>query len=97
MLELEDHYSVLGIGPAASAEEVRRAYRKLVLDYHPDRLQRLPKATLKIAEEQVKQINWAYEVLGNAERRRRYNSLWRTNYSLPKPLVDPASINWSDV
>ena len=63
-----DYYEVLGVGRDASAEEIKRAYRKLAVRFHPDRN---PDDTS--AEEQFKQASEAYSVLGDAEKRSRYD------------------------
>jgi len=62
-----DHYKTLGVDKKASAEEIKRAYRKLARQYHPD--------TNKDsgAEERFKQISEAYDVLGDPEKRKRYD------------------------
>ena len=66
----EDFYGVLGLRPDASAEEIKKIYRELALRYHPDRNGGDPER-----EERLKEINQAYHVLGNEERRRRYDLL----------------------
>jgi curved DNA-binding protein CbpA len=59
-----DHYSVLGIAPGSSAEEIKRAYRKLVFRYHPDRNPGNDEAAVKF-----KQVLDAYTVLSDAAKR----------------------------
>ena len=56
---MTDPYTVLGVKPDASDEEVKRAYRELARKYHPDNYQNNPLADL--AEEKMKEINEAYE------------------------------------
>ena len=58
---MSDPYSVLGVKPDASDEEVKRAYRELARKYHPDNYQNNPLADL--AEEKMKEINEAYEAI----------------------------------
>lgn len=65
-----DYYATLEVTPQASDEEIKRAYRKLALKYHPDRNQRN-----KQAEEKIREINAAYEVLGDPETRKSYERL----------------------
>lgn len=64
-------YQVLGVASSASADEIKSAYRELVKRYHPDLL--TTAAAKDKATEKLRQINAAYAVLGNAERRRRYD------------------------
>jgi len=63
----QDHYEVLGVERGASADEVKKAYRKLALKYHPDRSQEPD------AEARFKLINEAYAVLSDPEKRQRYD------------------------
>ncbi|MDO8270109.1 MAG: DnaJ domain-containing protein [Candidatus Levybacteria bacterium] len=62
-----DYYAVLGVAKTATAEELKKAYRKLAVQYHPD------KNKSKEAEEKFKEINQAYEVLGNEQKRKQYD------------------------
>lgn len=63
-----DYYDVLGVSKGASAEEMKKAYRKLALKYHPDK-----NPDDKDAEEKFKEAAEAYEVLSNPEKRSRYD------------------------
>jgi molecular chaperone DnaJ len=65
-----DYYEVLGVARDAAGDDVKRAFKKLALKYHPDRN---PESRAE-AEEQFKEIAEAYEVLGDAEQRRRYDA-----------------------
>ena len=63
-----DYYDVLGLDRQADEKEIKKAYRKMAMKYHPDRNQGDPEA-----EERFKEINEAYEILGNSEKRKRYD------------------------
>ena len=64
-----DYYEVLGVIKSASADEIKKAYRKLALKYHPDR-----NKGDKKAEDKFKKINEAYQVLGDSEKRTQYDT-----------------------
>ena len=70
---LKDYYSILGVNKDASAEDIKKAFRRLALLHHPDRN---PKS-IKEAEAKFKEINEAYEVLSDDDKRWRYDSLTR--------------------
>lgn len=67
MADNKDYYEILGVSKTASADEIKRAYRKLALEFHPDRNK------TKEAEEKFKEVTKAYEVLGDAQKRQAYD------------------------
>src|SRR5204863_2973267 len=69
-VEFKDYYKSLGVERTASEEEIRKAFRKLARQYHPDVAKEK-----KSAEEKFKEINEAYEVLGDPEKRKQYDEL----------------------
>ncbi len=70
IMEYKDYYKILGVNKSARPDEIKKAYRKLALQYHPDK-----NPNNKAAEERFKAVSEAYEVLGNAEKRRKYDEL----------------------
>src|ERR687892_2561393 len=68
----KDYYRVLGVSDTASQKDIRSAYRKLSRQYHPD-----ANPGDKAAEERFKEVSAAYDVLGDAERRKEYDEVRR--------------------
>jgi curved DNA-binding protein len=74
-MDFKDYYSTLGVSKSASQDEIKKAYRKLALKYHPDRTK-----GDKALEQKFKEINEANEVLSDPEKRKKYDQLgknWR--------------------
>lgn len=69
-VKFKDYYEVLGVARTASADEIKKAFRKLAREYHPDVAK-----TKKGAEEKFKEINEAYEVLSDPDKRKKYDEL----------------------
>lgn len=89
-MDYKDYYKILGVDRNASDEEIKRAYRKLALKYHPDR-----NPGDKSAEERFKEINEAYQVLGDPAKRARYDQLGES-YTRWQQSGAPGSFNWSE-
>jgi molecular chaperone DnaJ len=70
MAQTKDYYSVLGVPASASQDEVKKQYRKLAAKHHPDKNPNDPKAA-----ERFKEISEAYQVLGDAEKRKQYDTM----------------------
>ena len=64
----EDYYKLLGVEKDASSEEIKSAYRKMALKYHPDR-----NPDDKVAEERFREMSEAYEVLSDAQKKSAYD------------------------
>src|ERR671938_1563623 len=70
MAQSKDFYAVLGVSASASQDEIKKQYRKLAAKHHPDKNQNDPKAA-----ERFKEISEAYQVLGDAEKRKQYDQM----------------------
>lgn len=90
-MEYKDYYKVLGVDRKASEGEIKRAYRKLALKYHPDRNPNDQKA-----EEKFKEINEAYQVLSDPEKRSRYDQLGDSYTSWQQRGGTSGGFNWED-
>jgi curved DNA-binding protein len=82
-VQFRDYYETLGVSKTATDEEIRSAFRKLARKYHPDVAK-----DKKAAEEKFKQINEAYEVLGDPEKRKKYDELG-ANWNQPSGFQPP--------
>ena len=71
---MKDYYKILGVSKTASADELKGAFRKLAMKYHPDRQQGKSDAEKKEAEEKFKEINEAYDVLSDPQKREQYDN-----------------------
>ncbi len=88
-MEYKDYYKSLGVSRGASADEIRSAYRKLAMQYHPDR-----NPGDKTAEDRFKEINEAYQVLSDSQKRARYDQLGES-YSRWQRTGAPGGFDWS--
>lgn len=70
----KDYYDILGVSKSSSAEEIKKAYRKLALKYHPDRNGKDDKE----AEKKFKEVNEAYQVLSDPQKKSQYDQFGRT-------------------
>jgi curved DNA-binding protein len=88
-MEYRDYYQTLGVARTASDAEIKKAYRKLAMKFHPDR-----NRGKKEAEEKFKEINEAYEVLSDPQKRARYDKLGSA-YQDWQSTGTPGGFDWS--
>lgn len=88
-MEYKDYYKTLGVARNASEDEIKRAYRKLALKYHPDR-----NPNDSQAEEKFKEINEAYQVLSDPQKRSRYDQLGESYNNWQRQGGRPGAFNW---
>jgi curved DNA-binding protein len=89
-MDYKDYYEVLGVDRQATEADIKRAYRKLARKCHPD-----VNPGDKAAEERFKLINEAYEVLSDAERRRKYDQLGSSYSEWQRRGGAPGGFDWS--
>jgi len=87
-MEYRDYYKILGVPRGAGADDIRSAYRKLAKQYHPDR-----NPGDKQAEDHFKEINEAYQVLSDPQKRSRYDQLGES-YSQWQQNGAPGNFDW---
>lgn len=89
-MEYKDYYQLLGVAKTASADEIKKSYRKLAVKYHPDK-----NPGDKKAEEKFKEISEAYDVLGDAEKRKKYDELGENWNQYRQSGGDPGGFDFS--
>ncbi|MCC6297830.1 MAG: DnaJ domain-containing protein [Anaerolineales bacterium] len=88
-MEYKDYYKILGVDRKASEDEIRKAYRKLAKQHHPDY-----NPNNKQAEDRFKEINEAYEVLGDSKKRSTYDRLGSDYSQWQRRGGTPGDFNW---
>jgi curved DNA-binding protein len=89
-MKYKDYYQILGVDRNASEKEIKRAYRRLARQFHPD-----VNPDDKQAEEKFKEINEAHEVLGDPEKRAKYDQLGANYQQWQRTGRDPGDFDWS--
>jgi len=91
-MDYKDYYKILGVGEKATKEDIKKAYRKLAMKYHPDK-----NPGDKQAEERFKEINEANEVLSDTEKRAKYDQLSSSYASWQQAGGQPGAFRWEDL
>lgn len=89
-MNVKDYYKTLGVDKNASQDEIKKAYRKLARQYHPDANQ-----GDKAAEDRFKEVNEAYEVLSDPQKREKYNQFGAEWEQYERMGGQPGGFNWS--
>jgi curved DNA-binding protein len=89
-MKYENYYKILGVDRDASEKDIKRAYRRLARQFHPD-----VNPGDKQAEEKFKKINEAYEVLSDSEKRTKYDRLGASWQQWQRTGQDPSQFDWS--
>jgi len=91
-MDYKDYYKILGVGEKATSDEIKKAYRKLAMKYHPDR-----NPGNKASESHFKEINEANDVLSDPQKRAKYDELSNSYNSWQRAGGTPGSFRWEDV
>src|SRR5256714_4251398 len=87
-----DYYEILGVGRQASPEDLKRAFRKIAMDSHPDR-----NPDDAVAHERFKEASEAYTVLSDPDRRRSYDLFGHAAVGAGGPAVDFSDMPFADI
>jgi len=90
-MDFKDYYEILGVSPNADEKTIKKTYRKLARQYHPDL-----NPEDKEAEEKFKNINEAYQALSNAEQRKKYDELRAQYQRWQQSGGQPRDFNWQN-
>jgi curved DNA-binding protein len=90
-MDYKDYYKILGVDRKASADDIRKAYRKLAMQHHPDK-----NPGDKKAEDKFKEINEAYQVLSDDQKRSRYDQLGSAYSNFRTSGGRPGDFQWDD-
>jgi curved DNA-binding protein len=88
-MKYKDYYKILGVDRSADQKEIRKAYRRLARQYHPDL-----NPGDRSAQERFKEINEAYEVLSDPQKRQKYDQLGTSWRQWQRMGVDPSGFDW---
>jgi len=91
IMDYKDYYKILGVERKASADDIRKAYRKLAMQHHPDK-----NPGDKKAEDKFKEINEAYQVLSDEQKRARYDQLGSAYSDFRTGGGRPGDFKWDD-
>ena len=89
-MDFKDYYSTLGVSKSASQDEIKKAYRKLAMKYHPDKTKGDAEA-----EKKFKEVNEANEVLSDPEKRKKYDQLGKNWQSYQQKGGSQGGFDWS--
>lgn len=90
-MEFKDYYKTLGVDKKATADEIKKAYKKLAVKYHPDKNKDNPEA-----EKKFKEISEAYQVLSDPDKRSKYDNLGSSYSRFRQGGGSSDQFNWSD-
>jgi len=109
MVDFEDYYEVLGVSPDATPEELKRVYKDKCWILSPDRMAGTPESARRRAEKELAEVNRAYDILSDLQKRRQYHADWLQKkgsitssakgqvFAKPKPIIDPPGIIFKNI